>query len=278
MIIDAHQHFWKYNPVRDAWITEDMQVIRRDFLPEDLQPTLEKEQVAGTVAVQADESEQETEWLLELAGRHDFMKGVVGWTDLKAPDLPDVLRRYQAYPKLKGFRAITQGKPGDQYFSNKDFIRGVRSLQSHGYSYDLLIYHDQFPEAIRFTDKCPDQSFMLDHFGKPAIIARDMKKWKEHIRILSANPNVYCKISGMVTEADWQTWRYEDIAPYLEIAGEYFGVHRLCFGSDWPVCLLAGTYSQVSGILHRFLEQVRSEERAAVWGGNAVEFYNLMER
>jgi len=275
MKIDAHQHFWKYNPVRDAWITEDMQVIRRDFLPEDLQPILGKEQVAGTVAVQADASEQETEWLLEQACRHDFMKGVVGWTDLKAPDLPDVLRRYQAYPKLKGFRAITQGKPAEQYFDNKDFNQGVRSLHQHGFTYDLLIYHHQFPEAIRFTEKCPDQPFMLDHLGKPAIAVKEMKKWKEHMRILSANPKVYCKLSGMVTEADWQQWRYEDIAPYLEIAGEYFGVHRLCFGSDWPVCLLAGPYSQVSGILHRFLEQVRQEERECVWGGNAEEFYRL---
>jgi L-fuconolactonase len=278
MTIDAHQHFWQFNPVRDAWITEEMQVIRKDFLPADLQPALEKEQVAGTVAVQADESDRETAWLLELADQHGFIRGVVGWTDLLAPDLAEVLRRYAAYPKLKGFRAITQGKPEEQYFGNKDFLRGVRSLQAQGFTYDLLIYHDQFPEAIRFTDKCPDQPFMLDHLGKPAIVAGEIKKWKEHMRILSANPNVYCKLSGMVTEADWKKWRYEDLSPYLEIAGEYFGVHRLCFGSDWPVCLLAGSYSQVTGILHRFLEQVRPDEREAVWGKNAATFYRLQTK
>jgi L-fuconolactonase len=275
MTIDCHTHFWQYNPVRDAWITENMQVIRRNFLPEDLKPELEKNNIEGCIAVQADESEAETSWLLELARQHDFIKGVVGWIDLEDDGLAEKLQPYRNQPKLKGFRAITQGKPEEQYFNNKDFIRGVRSLHAHGFSYDLLIYHDQFPEAIRFTDKCPDQPFMLDHLGKPAIAAGAVKKWKEYMRILSANPQVYCKLSGMITEADWKKWRYEDIAPYLEIAGEYFGTRRLCFGSDWPVCLLAGNYGQVSGILHRFLEQVRPEEREAVWGRNAFEFYRL---
>jgi L-fuconolactonase len=170
---------------------------------------------------------------------------------------------------------ITQGKPVEQYFGNKVFAQGLKALAAQGFTYDLLIYHHQFPEAIRCMEQCPDLGVMLDHLGKPAIGAGEIKKWKEQVRILAANPNVYCKLSGMVTEADWKRWRYEDFAPYFEIAGEFFGTHRLCFGSDWPVCLLAGSYTQVSGILHRFLEQVRPEERADVWGGNAISFYGI---
>ena len=275
MRIDAHQHFWTYDPRRDQWITDDMEVLRRNFTPDDLKPLLDAAKVDGTIAVQADESEAETEWLLALAEEDPFILGVVGWVDLTAANLDEKLRHFSTAPKLRGFRTITQGKPVEQYLGNKAFIQGVKALQGHGYTYDLLIYHDQFPDAIRFTEQCPDQPFMLDHLGKPAIAAKEIKKWKEHMRILAANPRVYCKLSGMVTEADWQRWRYEDIAPYLEIAGEYFGTSRLCFGSDWPVCLLAGSYPQVSGILDRFLQQVRPEEREAVWGGNSIQFYGI---
>jgi L-fuconolactonase len=274
-VIDAHQHFWTFDPVRDAWITKEMQVLRRDYLPKDLAPELEKAGVMGTIAVQADESAAETRFLLDLAEQHSFIKGVVGWADLSAPDLLEQLAAYRAEPALRGFRVITQGKPVEQYFGNKVFAQGLKALAAQGFTYDLLIYHHQFPEAIRCMEQCPDLGVMLDHLGKPAIGAGEIKKWKEQVRILAANPNVYCKLSGMVTEADWKRWRYEDFAPYFEIAGEFFGTHRLCFGSDWPVCLLAGSYTQVSGILHRFLEQVRPEERADVWGGNAISFYGI---
>jgi len=274
--IDAHQHFWKYDPVKDSWITAEMQKIQRDFLPANLLEEIKAIQIEGTIAIQADESEAETGFLLELAAENDFIKAIVGWIDLKHELIDLQLHEWKKHPKLKGFRAITQGKPDDAYFKNKAFQRGMRCLATHQFTYDLLIYHDQLPAAIQFTEKFPDQAFILDHLGKPAIVAGEFKKWRENIRIMAQHPKTFCKLSGLVTEADWEKWRYEDISPYLEIAGEYFGTDRLCFGSDWPVCLLAGTYSQVSGILTRFLEQLEPVERENIWGNNAANFYQLI--
>lgn len=276
MRIDSHQHFWKFDPVRDSWITEDMEIIRRDFLPEDLRKEIQSNQLDGTIAVQADESDAETKFLLDLAAENPFIKGVVGWTDLKHELVELHLHEWKKYPLLKGFRAITQGKPDDQYFKNKAFHQGIRSLSAHQFSYDLLVYHDQLPAAIHFTEKFPDQAFMLDHLGKPAVIAGEIKKWKENIRLLARHPRTYCKLSGLVTEADWKKWRYEDLSPYLEIAGEYFGTERLCFGSDWPVCLLAGSYGQVTDIITRFLKQLDEGDRKKIWGSNAANFYQLI--
>jgi L-fuconolactonase len=274
--IDAHQHFWKFDPVRDAWITEDMQVIQRDFLPADLLKEIHLQKIDGTIAVQAAESENETRFLLELAEENDFIKGVVGWIDLKQDMLDIRLQEWKKFPKLKGFRTITQGKPDDQFFKNKSFQQGIRHLTANRYTYDLLIYHDQLPAAIQFTERFPDQAFILDHLGKPAIQAGEIKRWKENIRVLAQHPRTFCKLSGLITEADWKKWRYEDLSPYLEIAGEYFGVDRLCFGSDWPVCLLAGKYGEVTEILTRFLQQVDQRDREKIWGTNTANFYQLI--
>ena len=276
MRLDSHQHFWKFDPVRDAWITADMQVIQRDFLPADLLKEINTHKIDGTIAVQADESETETRFLLEQAEENDFIKGVVGWIDLKHEMLDIHLQEWKKFPKLKGFRTITQGKPDDQYFKNKPFQQGIRQLTANRFTYDLLIYHDQLPAAIQFTERFPDQAFILDHLGKPAITAGEIKKWKENIRVLSQHPRTFCKLSGLVTEADWKKWRYEDLSPYLEIAGEYFGVDRLCFGSDWPVCLLAGSYGKVTEIITRFLQQVEPADRDKIWGANAANFYQII--
>jgi L-fuconolactonase len=274
--LDAHQHFWKFDPKKDDWITDDMEKIRRDFLPAELAAEISKEKIEGTIAVQADESESETQFLLDLAAENDFIKGVVGWIDLKNELLDMQLHEWKKFPKLKGFRAITQGKPDDQYFKNKSFLQGIRHLTTHGFTYDLLVYHNQLPAAIQFTEKFPDQAFILDHLGKPAIVEGEIKRWKENIRVLAQHPRTYCKLSGLITEADWKKWRYEDLSPYLEIAGEYFGVDRLCFGSDWPVCLLAGSYRDVTGILNRFLQQVDTADREKIQGSNAANFYQLL--
>ena len=276
MRIDSHQHFWKFDPVRDSWINDDMEKIRRDFLPNDLLVEISKANVEGTIAVQADESETETRFLLELAAENEFIKGVVGWVDLKNELVDLQLHEWKKYPKLKGFRSIIQGRPDDFYFKNKAFQQGMRCLARHRFTYDLLVYHDQLPAAIQFMEKFPDQAFILDHLGKPAIKAGEIKKWKENIRIMAQHPRTFCKLSGLATEADWKKWRYEDLSPYLEIAGEYFGVERLCFGSDWPVCLVAGKYGEISGILTRFLEQVAPDDREKVWGNNAANFYQLI--
>jgi L-fuconolactonase len=274
--IDSHQHFWKFDPVRDSWINDDMEIIRRDFLPNDLSVEISKAGIDGTIAVQADESETETHFLLELAAENDFIKGVVGWVDLKHELVDLQLHEWKKYPKLKGFRSIIQGRPDDFYFKNKAFQQGMRYLTRHQFTYDLLIYHDQLPAAIQFMEKFPDQAFILDHLGKPGIKAGEIKKWKENIRIMAQHPRTFCKLSGLATEADWKKWRYEDLSPYLEIAGEYFGVDRLCFGSDWPVCLLAGSYGKVTEIITRFLQQVEPADRDKIWGANAANFYQII--
>lgn len=275
MTIDAHQHFWKFNEVRDAWITPDMEVIRKDFLPEQLLKIYQSNAVDGCVAVQADESEDENRFLLALAAEHSFVKGVVGWMDLKSPAVEEKLIHAKKERKLKGFRSIMQGKPDELYLGNTSFKNGLKWLSSFGFRYDLLVYQDQLPSLNRFVENFPDQYFMLDHLGKPAIKYKEIKRWREQIRILSKHPLTYCKLSGLVTEADWKHWRYEDLSPYLEIAAEFFGIERLCFGSDWPVCLLAGTYGEVQGVLTRFLGQVPEADRKKVMGENAIRFYQL---
>ena len=275
MIIDAHQHFWVYDPVGYAWINDDMKAIRRDFGPADLESILERNGVDGTVVVQVEEKNEDTLFMLDHAERNDFIKGVVGWTDLTSPRLEDDLRSWKRYGKLKGFRAIMQGAPDDRYLSNKDFQAGVRKLHTFGYTYDVLIYHDQMVSAAKFLEKCPEQPIILDHIAKPAIRDGEIKKWREHMKVLASFPNLRCKLSGIITEARWDRWSYDLLYPYLETAAEFFGTGRLCYGSDWPVCLVAGKYDEVLGIVMRFLDQVNTVEREQVLSGNAISFYNL---
>lgn len=275
MRIDAHQHFWVHDPVRHAWIDDGMKAIRRDFLPADLAPELKANGIDGTVAVQADETEEETEFLLRLADENDFILSVVGWTDLRNPDVEARLQDWKSRQKLSGFRSIMQGREDGEFLTNRSFLHGIGLLQSYGYRYDLLVYHDQLPSLLRFTDRFPDQPFMLDHLGKPAIATGDILRWREHIRVLSRHPLTYCKLSGMVTEARRDRWSYNDLAPYMETAAEFFGTERLCFGSDWPVCLPAADYATVTDTVNRFLSQVVEAERERVMGLNAKQFYGI---
>ena len=273
--IDAHIHFWNYDPVRDSWITEEMAVIRRNFTPKDAQKVFAENDVAGCIAVQADQSDHETHYLLQLARENDFIKGVVGWVDFTADQIEEQLHAYKKEPLLKGFRHIIQGQTDEAYFTNKAFIRYMSLLAPLGFTYDVLIYHDQLPQAIRFTEKYPDQRFILDHIAKPAIRHKAWKQWKEDIKELARNPNMYCKLSGMITEADWKQWQYQDLVPYMEIAAEYFGTDRLCFGSDWPVALVAGSYAEVVQVVRQFMAQVPKEAREKVMAGNTATFYKL---
>jgi L-fuconolactonase len=275
MIIDAHQHFWKYDPVRDSWINDEMSLLKRDFLPADLAKIYAANKVDGCVAVQADQSAEETRFLLALASQHPFIKGVVGWIDPASQQIREELQEYHGIAALKGFRNIIQGSDDSRYFTNKLFLEGFAVLQQSRFTYDILIYHYQLPSAIRFTERFPDQQFMLDHCAKPDIKNNNIKNWKRDIRIMAENPNVYCKLSGLVTEADWRKWNYQQISPYLEIAGEYFGTNRLCFGSDWPVCLVAARYEKVLDIIHTFCRQVSDNEREKILSGNAISFYQL---
>jgi L-fuconolactonase len=274
MTIDAHQHFWIYDEQRDSWITPDMQVIRRDFLPEDLWPVLKANGVDGCVAVQAASSDSETEFLLQLAEANDFVKGVVGWVDLMSPDLYAKLERYSQFEKLRGFRHVAQGAP-EGFLLQPDFIRGVGQLVAFDFTYDLLIYHNQLKEAFDFAVKLPNVHFVLDHIAKPSIKNGEVQPWADQIRHLAELPNVSCKVSGMVTEADWTTWEKADFRPYLDVVFEAFGPERLMFGSDWPVCLVAGEYEGAKGILTDYLSMFSDSEMKRVTGQNAVEFYNL---
>ena len=275
MRIDAHQHFWQYDPVKHSWINDEMSVIRKDFGPAELYPILQELNIDGTVAVQADETDAETAYLLKLAAENDFIKAVVGWIDLKTEGLDQRLEDYKGKSKLVGFRAIMQGQPDELYLKNEQFNKNVQLLAKHGYTYDLLVFHHQLPSLVRFTDKLPDNKLILDHIAKPDIKNKNIKDWKEQIKILAGHPNIYCKLSGIITEADYKRWSYDDVIPYIETAAEYFGVDRICFGTDWPVCLVAGSYRQVYEIIEKFSLQLDQQDREKLFGLNTAIFYNI---
>lgn len=272
--IDAHQHFWKYSPVKDAWITDDMKIIQRDFLPNDLAPVLASNGIDGCVAVQADQSEEETRFLLSLADEHDFIKGVVGWGDLRADNLSERLTYFSKYKKLKGFRHIIQGEPAG-FMSDRKFIQGVKKLADFNFTYDLLLYHHQLPEAIQFVQQLPEVKIVVDHLAKPSIRTGDIAAWKRDIASLAAFKNIHCKVSGMVTEADWKNWKANDFTPYLDVLFSAFGAERILYGSDWPVCLVAATYQQQLSIAQTYLSTFSEHEKTLVMGENARKFYNL---
>jgi len=274
MIIDSHVHFWKYNKQRDSWITNDMKVLQQDYLPEHLSLTLKRTGVDGCIAVQADQSELETHFLVELAKTHPIIKGVVGWVDLQDDRIEERLNYFSQYPIIKGWRHIAQTEPND-FLSGKKIERGIRALQPYKYTYDILIYHYQLNAAIDLVSKIPDQRFVLDHCGKPDIKNKNMDEWKSGISKLAKHPNVYCKLSGLFTEAKWKDWSAGDFYPYLDVVFENFGTKRLLFGSDWPVVLLSGMYVQWKSLLEKYTEQIDEDIREDIFGDNAADFYRL---
>lgn len=273
--IDAHQHFWNFDPVRDIWITEDMSVIRRSFLPTDLLPLLQQHALDGCVAVQADQSEEETAFLLHLASQYDFIKGVVGWIDLQADDIVDRLDYYQSFPVLKGFRHILQGEEDRALMLKPAFKRGIAALQPYGFTYDILIFPDQLKYVVELLESFPEQRFVIDHLAKPRIRDKEIKEWEKDMAAIAVYPNVYCKVSGLVTEADWKHWRPEDFTPYLDCLVKTFGTNRIMYGSDWPVCLVAASYEQTFCIIKEYFEKFPQKEQELIFGGNAVTFYKL---
>lgn len=275
MKIDAHQHFWKYDPVKDAWITDDMSVIQRDFMPEDLKPVLQQFGFDGCIAVQADQSEQETLFLLDLAEQHEFIKGVVGWVDLRAPDVDARLEYFSSFSKLKGLRHIVQSEPQDDFLLRKDFCRGIALLQQYHFTYDMLIHPRHLPHALEFVRRFPDQPFVIDHLAKPFIREQIWEDWKKDMDAIAACGNVHCKLSGMVTEADWKDWQMKDFAIYIEAVLEAFGPDRVMYGSDWPVCLVAADYKQVCEVIDENTVILSAQEKAKLWGENAKKFYHL---
>lgn len=273
--IDAHQHFWLYSPVRDQWINNDMAILQGDFMPEHLQPILEHYDFQGTVVVQSDQSPAENLFQLENAEKHPFIKAVVGWVDMQAPDLEAQLQTYQQYPKLKGFRSMLQSDPDRSLMLRPDFQAGIAKLQSYGYTFDILVLPDQLKYAEALVAAFPKQRFVLNHLGKPNIKLRQFEDWVADIKALAAHENVYCKVSGMVTEADLTRWKFEDFKPYIDTIFECFGMERVMYGSDWPVCRLAATFGEVLEILENYTANFTNAERALFWAKNAIRFYNI---
>lgn len=274
MYIDAHQHFWRYEPVKDSWITDEMSVIKRDFLPDDLEPLLIKHNFDGCVAVQADQSEQETHALLFHADQYNFVKGVVGWVDLMSPDLRERLDYFSQFEKLKGMRHIVQSEPAG-FMLRPEFVRGIKILQEYNLTYDLLISHRQLEEALSFVQQFPNLKIVVDHIAKPSIKTKEKTHWELNMAAMATFENVYCKISGMVTEANWSSWKPEDFFPYLDELFECFGAKRLMYGSDWPVCLLAATYDQQFDIVEQYTSRLTRNEKLLVMSENSRIFYNL---
>jgi L-fuconolactonase len=278
MHIDAHQHFWIYHRNEYEWIDDSMAALRRDFLPHDLKPELDGAGFLGSVAVQARQTLEETRWLLELAEGSPSVLGVVGWVDLRSPEVGAQLKRFAANPKLVGVRHIVQSEPDDRFLLQPDFLRGISLLEDFDLAYDILIYTKHLPVAAEFVERFPRQRFVLDHLAKPPIKSGKVDSWTEGIRRLATFPNVFCKLSGLVTEADWPSWTPEQITPYLDVAFEAFGADRLMIGSDWPVCLAAASYARAMQVVKNYLDGQTPECRESVLGGNARRFWRLTAR
>ncbi|GAA3579830.1 amidohydrolase family protein [Snuella lapsa] len=275
MIIDSHQHFWKYEPVKHAWIDETMSVIRKDFMPNDLKLVYEANGIDGCVAVQADQTLEETDFLLELASKNEFIKGVVGWIDLRAENVDDLLQQYESYKQLKGFRHIVQGEPDPNFLLRPEFLRGISKLEAHGFCYDILVFPHQLGAVLEFVKRFPNQKFVIDHIAKPYIKDGFYDGWAMLMKAVAEQENVFCKLSGMITEADFNTWTPAQITPYMELVLESFGADRVMYGSDWPVCLVAGNYAKVKTLVTNFVEGLSHHEQDAIMGDNAVKFYDL---
>lgn len=275
MRIDAHQHFWRYSPAEYGWIGDELAALRRDFLPQDLAPLLERHGFDGCIAVQARQSLEESRWLLELCDAHPWILGVVGWVDLRSPALADELDLFADHPRFVGVRHIAQDEPDDEFLLRADFCRGVALLEPYDLAYDVLVYPRQLRAAIGLVERFPQQTFVLDHLAKPPVREGATEPWATQLRELAALPNVSCKLSGLVTEADWVRWTPRALARYLDVALEAFGVERVMFGSDWPVCLVASSWARWLETIEAWLGLLSPDERAAVLGGNAARIYRL---
>jgi L-fuconolactonase len=273
--IDAHQHYWRFRPADFPWIDSGMPELSRDRLPSDVEPELSRLEIHGVVAVQARQALEETRWLLEVSERHPFILGVVGWVDLCSRDAGEQLAKFSRDHRLVGIRHLVQDEPDDSFVQRRDFQRGLAAVGREGLVYDLLIHPRHLPHAIDLVREFPAQPFVLDHLAKPLIKKGVLSPWGEDLRVLGREPNVYCKLSGMVTEADWKDWKPEDFAPYLDVVLEAFGTDRLLFGSDWPVCTLAATYAQVLHVVEDYIAKLSSEEKGAILGGTAARVYGL---
>jgi L-fuconolactonase len=275
MVIDSHQHFWKYEPVKHSWIDDDMSVIRRNFSPSDLAKVYQENGIDGCVAVQADQTLEETDFLIDLASINNFIKGIVGWVDLRAENIENVLEKYSTDKIVKGFRHVVQGEVDHNFLLRPNFSRGISLLEKHNFTYDILVFPHQLGSVLEFVKKFPHQKFVIDHIAKPYIKDGYFEGWATMMTAIGKHENVSCKMSGMVTEADFNIWTPEQIHPYMDTVLEAFGSKRILFGSDWPVCLVAGNYSKIKKLTTDFISQLSQIEQNSIMGNNAIEFYNL---
>ena len=273
--IDSHQHFWHYNPTEHIWMNEQMSVLKTDYLPDNIRPLLAETGIDGTVAVQARQNLDETEFLLELADQYKLIQGVVGWVDMRSDEVNSQLEKYASHSKFVGVRHVVHDELDDQFMLGGAFLRGMAQLKTHNLTYDLLLFPKHLPIAIDVVKQFPEQRFVLDHIAKPLIKDGILEPWATDIGKLATYENVYCKVSGMVTEAAWNDWTQSDYVQYLDVVFECFGIERLMFGSDWPVCTLSGSYSQVVGIVEDYIVKLSDDEQAKIMGGNAIHFYGL---
>ena len=275
MRIDSHQHFWSYSAREYPWISDGMQRLRQDFLPADLEREWTQVPLAGSVAVQARQSLEESRWLLQLAENHQRILGVVGWVNLQSEAVDQELAELSRHRAFVGVRHVVQDEPDDAFLLRPEFLRGLARLREFRLAYDLLLFPKHLRPALQVVRQFPDQRFVLDHISKPAIKTGELSPWQEDIRELARCPNVWCKISGMVTEARWGGWKRNDFRPYLDVVCEAFGEDRLMFGSDWPVCLVSGSYPEVFGIVEDYLQSWSPLAQEKILGRNAATFYNL---
>jgi L-fuconolactonase len=276
MRIDAHQHFWMYNPAQYGWISDQMPELKRDFLPKHLENLLAGQSFDGSIAVQARQDLDETGWLLELADENDFIKGVVGWVDLCSPDLPAQLERFAANRKFVGVRHVLQGESDDEFMLRPEFRRGIARLAQHRLTYDLLLFPRHLPVAVKLVREFPEQRFVLDHIAKPPIADGLLDPWQRDIRELAQFDNVFCKLSGMVTEARWKQWKPRDFHPYLDVVCEAFERGRLMIGSDWPVCTLSASYGETMGIVADYVRQSMPDETDNILGASCMRCYGVI--
>ncbi len=275
MVIDTHHHFWKYNPEEYGWINNEMSVIRRNFLPEDLKKVIDENGVDGVISVHARQTIEETKTLLKYACENEFMKGVIGWLPLADKKFQEILDEFAINKSLKGLRHVVQGEPNPEFILGKAFNNGISSLKNYNLVFDILIYEHQLPNAIRFVDLHPNQQFVLDHIAKPKIRINEIEAWKKNIRELAKRENVVCKISGMVTEADYKCWTTEQLQPYFDVVLDAFGTNRLMFGSDWPVCLVATQYGSWLEMVKNQILKFSKEEQEKILYKNALKYYLL---
>jgi L-fuconolactonase len=275
MRIDSHQHFWHYSPIEHAWMSDEMGLLKRDFLPEDLAPLLKSIGLDGCIAVQARQTLEETRWLLELAEKHAFIKGVVGWVDLCSSDVQRQLEIFAAHPKFVGVRHIVQDESDDEFMLRAEFLKGIAQLREFDLTYDLLLYPRHLRAAAQLVHEFPEQPFVLDHMGKPRIAEGLLSPWREDLRELAGSQNVFCKLSGMVTEAKWNRWKPAEFTRYFDSVVEAFSPERLMVGSDWPVCLLSGDYRSTMQIVIDYIGQFSPGEQSGMLGGNCARFYEI---